>query len=124
MSDQPPRTPFTPLYTPELSRDANGNLLYRDQDGRWLPYNGFLPVCSYSCSQNQQQAMPEQTPQPLGHVSSNDRSRGGPNSPIEHAFQPQHSPALYSHRPSPHAPARRCRSRPQGRSNNRERHWP
>ncbi|KAJ7806818.1 hypothetical protein B0H13DRAFT_2386855 [Mycena leptocephala] len=28
--EQPPRTPFTPLYTAELSRDANGNLLYRD----------------------------------------------------------------------------------------------
>ncbi|KAJ7325460.1 hypothetical protein DFH08DRAFT_968688 [Mycena albidolilacea] len=81
MSDQPPRTPFTPLYTPELSRDSNGNRLYRDQDGRWLPYNRLLP--------NQQQAMPEQTPQSLGHVPLNDRSRGGPNSPIEQVFQPQ-----------------------------------
>jgi hypothetical protein len=46
MSEQPPRTPFTPVYAPELSRDANGNILYRDPQGRWLPYNGPLPVCS------------------------------------------------------------------------------
>ncbi|KAF7345930.1 hypothetical protein MVEN_01615300 [Mycena venus] len=81
MSDQPPRTPFTPLYTPELSRNSKGNLLYRDQDGCWLPYNRLL--------QNQQHAVPEQTAQSLGHLPLNDRSHGGPNSPIEHAFQPQ-----------------------------------
>ncbi|KAF7344772.1 hypothetical protein MVEN_01638200 [Mycena venus] len=81
MSEQPPRTPFTPIYAPEFSRDANGNILYRDAQGRWLPYNGPLP--------NQQQAMPEYTAQQLGHVPLNDKSRGGPNSPIEHAFAPQ-----------------------------------
>ncbi|KAF8129104.1 hypothetical protein K438DRAFT_2000003 [Mycena galopus ATCC 62051] len=81
MSEQPPRTPFTPIYAPELSRDGNGNILYRDAQGRWLPYNGPLP--------NQQQAVPEHTTQQLGHVPLNDRSRGGPNSPIEHAFAPQ-----------------------------------
>ncbi|KAJ7189534.1 hypothetical protein B0H12DRAFT_792765 [Mycena haematopus] len=81
MSDHPPRTPFTPVYAPELSRDANGNLLYRDAQGRWLPYNGPLP--------SQQQAMPEHSVQPSGHAPLNDRSRGGPSSPIEHAFAPQ-----------------------------------
>ncbi|KAF8143791.1 hypothetical protein K438DRAFT_1993527 [Mycena galopus ATCC 62051] len=81
MSDQPSRTPFTPIYAPELTRDANGNILYRECDGHWLPYNGPLL--------NNQQPVPEQTPQPLGHVPLNDRSRGGPDSPIEHAFQPQ-----------------------------------
>ncbi|KAJ7201958.1 hypothetical protein B0H12DRAFT_1244114 [Mycena haematopus] len=81
MSDHPPRTPFTPAYTPELSRDANGNLLYRDAQGRRLPYNGPLP--------SQQQAMPEHSAQPIGHAPLNDRSRGGPSSPIEHAFAPQ-----------------------------------
>ncbi|KAF7366217.1 hypothetical protein MVEN_00498900 [Mycena venus] len=81
MSEQPPRTPFTPIYAPKFSRDANGNILYRDAQGRWLPYNGPLP--------NQQQAMPEYTAQQLGHVPLNDKSRGGPNSPIEHAFAPQ-----------------------------------
>ncbi|KAJ7867674.1 hypothetical protein B0H14DRAFT_2730640 [Mycena olivaceomarginata] len=81
MSEQPPRTPFTPIYTPELSRDANGNFLYRDAQGHWLPYNGPLP--------SQQQAMSEHTAQQLGHIPANDRSRGGPSSPIEHAFAPQ-----------------------------------
>ncbi|KAF8178801.1 hypothetical protein K438DRAFT_1769258 [Mycena galopus ATCC 62051] len=96
MSDQPSRTPFTPIYAPELTRDANGNILYRERDGRWLPYNGPLP--------NNQQLMPEQTSQPLGHVPvanhslQNDRSRGGPDSPIEHAFQPQ-GPYQFSLRP-------------------------
>ncbi|KAF8178381.1 hypothetical protein K438DRAFT_1978006 [Mycena galopus ATCC 62051] len=81
MSDQPPpRTPFTPLYTPELSRDANGTIVYRDAQGRWFPYNGPVPT---------QQGMQERpTPQP-SHVPVNDLSRRGPSSPIEHAFAPQ-----------------------------------
>jgi hypothetical protein len=41
MLDQPPPcTPFTPLYTPELSHDANSTIVYRDAQ----PYNGPVPV--------------------------------------------------------------------------------
>ncbi|KAJ6447991.1 hypothetical protein C8R45DRAFT_1134637 [Mycena sanguinolenta] len=88
MSEQPPRTPFTPLYTPELSRDANGIILYCDAQGNWLSYNGPLPTL--------QQPMPERTgPQP-SYVPQNNLSHGGPSSPIEHAFpqQPEYQFAL------------------------------
>ncbi|KAF8177117.1 hypothetical protein K438DRAFT_1770230 [Mycena galopus ATCC 62051] len=81
MSEQPPHTPFTLMYAPELSCNTNGNILYRDAQGCWLPYNGPLL--------NQPQAMPEHATQQLGHVPLNDRTRGGPSSPIEHAFAPQ-----------------------------------
>ncbi|KAJ7185145.1 hypothetical protein B0H12DRAFT_1246749 [Mycena haematopus] len=33
--------------------------------------------------------MPEHSAQLIGHAPLNDRSRGGPSSPIEHAFAPQ-----------------------------------
>ncbi|KAF8182174.1 hypothetical protein K438DRAFT_2166707 [Mycena galopus ATCC 62051] len=75
MPEQPPRTPFTPMYAPELSRNTNGNILYRDAQGHWLPYNGPLP--------NQLQAMPEHAIQQLGHVPLN----AGPI-PIDPALLP------------------------------------
>ncbi|KAJ7431990.1 hypothetical protein B0H11DRAFT_1941084 [Mycena galericulata] len=53
MSNQPTnqptnRAPFTPLHPrlPELTRDSEGNILYRDTDGNWRHHNGPLPVDS------------------------------------------------------------------------------
>ncbi|KAJ7679987.1 hypothetical protein B0H14DRAFT_3681673 [Mycena olivaceomarginata] len=85
MSDQPNCTPFTPLYSviPELSYDSKGNPYSLDPNGHWVPYHGPLP--------NTRKIGPESTGTPsfirVPESTLENRSRGAPSSPIEHAFQ-------------------------------------
>ncbi|KAJ7860686.1 hypothetical protein B0H14DRAFT_562338 [Mycena olivaceomarginata] len=96
MSNQPNHAPFTPLYSgvPEIHYDGKGNAFYLAPDGRWLPYNGPL-------TQLMQQAAPAP---PFTQTPLNDKSRGGPDSPIEHAFPAdQYQFALRPSGTAPHA---------------------
>ncbi|KAJ7090118.1 hypothetical protein C8R44DRAFT_892032 [Mycena epipterygia] len=91
MSDQPSsRIPFTQLFNPSiphLSQDSEGNVFYRETDGRWRPHNGPLPPSLLGQAQ-------DPAVHPSSYVSLHDRNHGGPDSPIEHAFQDQYQFAL------------------------------
>ncbi|KAK7000755.1 hypothetical protein R3P38DRAFT_3615695 [Favolaschia claudopus] len=93
MSDPPSRPPFTPIRIPELAQDENGNSFYLNPDGQWVPYHGPLPVSSSSSPSFLSLHLTKiQQPPPLQQLplapETNDLNRGGPHSPIEHAFQP------------------------------------
>ncbi|KAJ7437212.1 hypothetical protein B0H11DRAFT_2255560 [Mycena galericulata] len=94
MSNQTPnRVPFAPLHprVPELMRDSEGNVLYREPDGSWRHHNGPLP-------QSLLGQRPDQAPEPVHRFGASaliDSSHGAPSSPIEHAFnQDQYQFAL------------------------------
>ncbi|KAJ7717306.1 hypothetical protein DFH07DRAFT_973633 [Mycena maculata] len=85
LNQTPNRAPFAPLHpkVPELTRDSQGNVFYRETDGTWRPHNGPLPESL--CGQVQGPAQAPLGPQSLYHIM-NDKSHGGPDSPIAHAF--------------------------------------
>ncbi|KAK6997404.1 hypothetical protein R3P38DRAFT_2562441 [Favolaschia claudopus] len=82
MSDPPLHPPFTPIRIPELAQDDNGNFFALNPDGQWVPYHGPIP---HPPPSQQPPSAPESVNRRL--PPANDLNRGGPHSPIEHAFQ-------------------------------------